>query len=63
MLANIHVADFEVLAFRDCQSRAPLVSQNIKTDASIGIDVWVVDSGSEVDLRWLEWVVGREMDG
>jgi len=23
----------------------------------------VVDSGGEVDLGWLEWVVGREVDG
>lgn len=23
----------------------------------------MVDSGGEVDLGWLEWVVGREVDG
>jgi len=49
--------------FRDGQSRAPLISENVETDASIGIDVGVVDAGSEVDFRRLERIVGRELDG
>jgi hypothetical protein len=42
--------------------RAPLVSQNVQADAAVGVDVWVVDAGGEVDLRGLEGVVGREVD-
>lgn len=41
---------------------APLVSQNVQADASVRVDVGVVDAGSEVDLRGLERVVGREVD-
>ena len=47
---------------RDGQSRAPLVSQNVQTDAAVGVDVGVVDAGGEVDLWGLEGVVGWEMD-
>lgn len=39
-----------------------MVSQDIEADASVGVDVGVVDTGGEVDLRWLKWVVGREVD-
>lgn len=49
--------------FRNCQSRAPLVSKNVKTDAAVRVDVGVVDSGGEVDLWRLEWVVRGEVDG
>jgi hypothetical protein len=49
-------------ALGDGQSRAPLVSQNVQADATVGVDVGVVDAGREVDLRWLEGVVGREVD-
>lgn len=48
--------------FRDGQSRAPLVSQNVQADATVRVDVGVVDAGGEVDLRRLERVVGREMN-
>lgn len=48
--------------FGDCEGRTPLVPQNIKTDTAIGVDIGVVDAGSEVDLRRLEWVIGREVD-
>ena len=41
---------------------APLVSQNVQADASVRVDVGMVDAGSEVDLRGLERVVGREVD-
>ena len=40
----------------------PLVSQNIQADASVRVDVGVVDAGSEVDFRGLKRVVGREVD-
>lgn len=48
--------------FRDGQSRAPLITQDVETDGSVGVDVWVVDAGGEVDLWRLEWVVGWEVD-
>lgn len=48
--------------FRDGESRAPLVSQNVQADAAIGVDIGVVDASGEVNLWWLERVVGREMD-
>ena len=40
-----------------------MVPQDIQTDAAIGVDVGVVDASGEVDLRGLEGVVGREVDG
>ena len=48
--------------FRDCQSRAPLVTQDVETDAAVGVDVGVIDSSREVDLGWLEGVIGGEGD-
>lgn len=48
--------------FGECESRTPLVSQNIQTDATVGVDVGVVDASGEVDLGGLEWVVGREVN-
>lgn len=52
-----------MLTFRDGQSRAPLVSQDVQTDAAVGVDVGVVDASGEVDLGRLEGVVGREVNG
>lgn len=52
-----------LLTFRDGESRAPLVSQDVQTDAAVGVDVGVVDTGGEVDLRGLERIVGREVNG
>ena len=48
--------------FRDCESGRPVVSQYIQTYASVAIDVGMVDPGCEVELRWFEGVIGREMD-
>jgi hypothetical protein len=48
--------------FADGERRAPLVSQNVQADASVRVDVGVVNAGGEVDLRGLEGVVGREVD-
>lgn len=39
-----------------------MVSQDIETDAAVGVDVGVVDAGGEVDLGRLERIVGREVD-
>jgi len=45
------------------QSRAPLVSENIQTDTAVRVDVGMIDSGGEVDLRWLKRVVCGKVDG
>lgn len=52
-----------MLTFRDGQSGAPLVSQDIQTDAAVRVDVGVIDASGEVDLRRLEGVIGGEVDG
>ena len=39
-----------------------MISQNIKADGSIGVDVRVVDLGREADLGRFERVVGGEHD-
>jgi hypothetical protein len=49
--------------FGDGQGGAPLVTQDVQTDAAVGVDVWMVYAGGEVDLRGLEGVVGGEVDG
>mmetsp|Transcript_31338 Transcript_31338/g.57827 ORF Transcript_31338/g.57827 Transcript_31338/m.57827 type:complete len:211 (-) Transcript_31338:4-636(-) len=46
----------------DGQSRAPLILEDIKANATTGIDVGVVNLGGEVDLWGLERVVRREAD-
>ena len=45
------------------QGRTPLVSQDVQTDATVRVDVGVVDARSEVNLRRLERVVCGEVDG
>lgn len=52
-----------VRTLRDGQSRAPLVSQNVEADGSVGVDVGVVDLGGERDLGGLERVVRGEGEG
>ena len=49
--------------FRYRQRRAPLVSEDVETDAAVAVDVWVIDAGGEVDLWRLEGVVCGKMDG
>ncbi len=51
------------LTFGYCESRTPLVTKDVQTDAAVGVDVRVVDSGGEVHFWRLEWVVGREVYG
>lgn len=48
------------LTFRYRQCRRPLISQNVQTNAAIGVDVWVVDLGGEADFGRLEGVIGGE---
>lgn len=52
-----------VLTLRDGECGAPLVPQDVQTNAAVRVDVGVVDAGSEVDLGRLEGVVGREVNG
>ena len=47
--------------FRDGQSGAPLVAENVQADAAVRVDIGVVDAGGEVDLGGLEGVVGGEV--
>jgi hypothetical protein len=51
-----------VLTFGDCECWTPLVSQYIEADASVGVDVRMVNAGGEVDLWGLERIIGGEMD-
>jgi hypothetical protein len=46
-----------ILTFRDGQSRTPLITQNVETDATIAVDVRVVYASCKVDFRGLEWVI------
>lgn len=46
----------------DRQGRTPLVLENVKADTSIRVDVTMIDTGSEVNLGWFEWIVGGEMN-
>lgn len=48
--------------FRDRQRRTPLIPQDVKADAAVGVDVRVVDAGGEVDLGRLERIIRREVD-
>lgn len=49
--------------FRDCQGRTPLVSQDIQTNASVGVDVGVVDACGECNLGRLEGIICEEVYG
>ena len=63
-VANRSIHEFQVQrTFRDCESRAPLVPQDVQTNTAIGVDVGVIDASGEVDLGRLEWVVRGKVDG
>jgi hypothetical protein len=47
---------------RDSECRGPLVTQDVETDGTIGVNVRVVDLGRERDLRRFEGIVGRKDD-
>ena len=53
----------KMLTLRNGQGRTPLVSQDVQTDATVGVDVRVVDLGREADLWRFEGVVGGEGNG
>jgi len=56
-----HGADREKY-FRYCQCWTPLISENVQTDATIRVDVGMIDASSEVDFWGLERIIGREMN-
>jgi hypothetical protein len=45
---------------RDRKRWRPLVSQDVKTDRAVRVDVGVINLGSEADFRRLEGIVRRE---
>jgi len=46
----------------DGQSWGPLLLEDIEADGSVGVDIWMIDPGGEIDLWRLEWVVSWEVD-
>uniref|UniRef100_A0A2P2LWB3 Uncharacterized protein MANES_05G205200 n=1 Tax=Rhizophora mucronata TaxID=61149 RepID=A0A2P2LWB3_RHIMU len=44
-----------------CKGRAPLLFEDVKTDASIAVDIWVENLRTEGNLRWFKRVIGREV--
>jgi hypothetical protein len=51
------------LTLGNSESRAPLVSKDVQANATVGVDIRVIDARGEVDLRGLERVVCWEVDG
>ena len=49
--------------FRYGQRRRPLISQDIQTNGTIGVDVGVVNLGRKTDLGRFKRVIGRKGDG
>ena len=46
----------------DGESGRPLVFKDVQTDTTVRVDVGVVDSGCEVDLRRFERIISGEVD-
>ena len=46
----------------DGKGRAPLVLEDVQADATVGVDVGVVDFSDELHLGRLERVIAREVD-
>lgn len=44
-----------LLTFGDGESWRPLWSQDVKTDAAVAVDIWVVDSCGKCNLKTDEW--------
>jgi len=57
-----HRADGEQ-NLRDCQRRRPLVSEDIQTNRSIRVDVWVIDLRCEAHFGRFERIINRKGDG
>jgi hypothetical protein len=48
--------------FRNCESRRPVVFEDVETDSTTGIDVAVIDFGGKTDLWRFERIVRRELN-
>lgn len=46
----------------DSQGWAPLIFEDVQTDASVGVDVAVIDTRREINFGRLEWVISRKVD-
>ena len=46
----------------DGEGGTPLLLENVEADASVRVDVRVIDTSSKVELWRLERVIGREVD-
>ena len=46
--------------FRNCQRRAPLILQNVKADATVVVNVGMIDFSVKFDFRWFEGIVCRK---
>lgn len=44
------------------QRRAPLLFQDIQTYLSVRVNIAMVDTRPKLNLGWLEWIVGREVN-
>jgi len=49
--------------FRYGQSWRPLTTQNVQTNATVAIDVRMINSRSESDFRRFKRIIGRKMNG
>jgi hypothetical protein len=50
------------VTFGDRKCWRPLVPEDVETDRPVGVDVGVIDLGSEANFRRLERIVRRESD-
>ena len=46
----------------DSQRGAPLIFQDVKANATVRVDVWVVDAGGKGEFRGLEGVICGKID-
>jgi len=42
--------EVEKNTFRDCEGGRPLITENIETDTTVGVDIWMIDSCRKVHL-------------
>jgi len=49
--------------FGDCEGGRPLITEDVETNATVGVDVWVINSSGKVHFWRFERVVCRKMNG
>ncbi len=57
-----HTQEGQEMTFGNCEGRAPIVLEDVKTDAALIVDIAVVDLGLKVDARGLEGVIGGKVN-